>query len=122
MPFDELIEALKREIEHKARWSGVPFDLEDIECHELYDGHHVVALMKIETPLMELEDGVLIRRADKSPNLWLEYRLPRWVMTDTRKCQIRMPMPQIRVRIPSLVCLVYPDGTYKMGGSPYPGI
>ena len=113
-----LIEQLKQEVRRKAIESCVPFDPEDIQCHELY-GHYIVALMKIKRERQVLEDGVWITLTERDPNIWLEYPSPALMTLDLvsrHERQISLYSPKVSIKCPWLVYLVYPDGTYKPGG------
>ena len=116
----DLIRALKNEIRHKAREAGLSFDEEDIEHIEV-DGHYVIALTKIKQEHTVMENGELISYTEKVPVLWAEYppvNLMTYEELELGSFKISMPVPRVCCRIPWLIYLIFPDGTYKTGDEP----
>jgi len=120
-----LIEALKREIAFKAKWAAIPFDFEDIEHHEVYDGHWLVALMWIKTPQIEVDDKghVTTLYGTKTANIWATPPPPDFVKflptDDPWVYEIACLVPNLHILRPELVYLIFPDGTYKYGGDEF---
>jgi len=116
-----LIERLKQMIYEKAVLMGVPFDREDIEAHELYDGHWVVALMWIKVPMPPYEDRIANQSSTKVRNVGLVPPPPQLVRfeptDDPFVYTIRCYVPKVIVQNPLLVYTIHPDGTYVAGAN-----
>ena len=113
-----LIEALKQEIAFRAKWAGIPFDREDIEHHEVYAGHWLVALMWIKVPYL---DDQLIQHGTKRPNIWTTPPPPDFVKflptDDPWVYKVACFVPNLHILKPELIYLIFPDGSYKSGGT-----